>query len=316
MVSPITTRSRVVLEVAAELVAMADQPLKQAKVLLRAQGEGPQDWPLRLFGSSTNEGVDAVVQRESVLAMINPSAVLTLAHRGLPPFTAPQPLCAVAVIPSLDQLIFAVHPGTGLTRLEEIAERRLPLRISIRGQRDHCLHFILEQVANAAGFSLRDIAAWGGSVQAEDSLPYPASRKFQRLAAGEIDAIFDEGATEWLDAGLAAGFRILPLADATIRTLEAGGYRRAVLSRERHPALAADVPTIDFSGWPIFVRADADDRIVTQICMALEARKALIPWEGEGPLPLHTMCRDTPATPLDVPLHPAAARFWQAQGYI
>ncbi len=49
---------------------------------------------------------------------------------------------------------------------------------------------------------------------------------------------------------------------------------------------------------------------------ALEARKDRIPWQGEGPLPLERMCRDTPETPLDIPLHPAAERFWHDRGYL
>jgi len=48
----------------------------------------------------------------------------------------------------------------------------------------------------------------------------------------------------------------------------------------------------------------------------LEARKDRILWQGQGPLPLEHMCRDTPEGPLDLPLHPAAERFWRAQGYL
>ena len=59
---PITTRSRVVLEIAAEMVAMPGQPLRQAKVLLRQQGSDTTGWPLQLFGSSTDEGIDSVVR--------------------------------------------------------------------------------------------------------------------------------------------------------------------------------------------------------------------------------------------------------------
>ena len=74
--------------------------------------------------------------------------------------------------------------------------------------------------------------------------------------------------------------------------------------------------TVDFSGWPIFTRADLPDDIIACFCTALEARKDLIPWQGEGPLPLERMCRDSEDTPLDIPLHPGAERFWRSQGYL
>jgi hypothetical protein len=306
----------VVLEVAAELVALPDQPLRQAKVLLREQGAASLDWPVRLFGSSTKEGVDAVVARESALAIINPSSALTLAYRGMRPFSAPQPVRAIAVLPSQDELVFAANPKTGLTHFEQIFKERRPLKISVRGQRDHYLHTMMEHVANAAGYSLGDIEKWGGEIRLEGSLPFPNSDKFRNLVAGELDAIFDEGVYEWLDAAVSAGLSILGIADSTAAELETMGYRRSKLPAARYPKLGRDVPTVDFSGWPIFVHAELSDRLVTQICQALEARKNLIPWEGEGPLPLDRMCKDTPATPLDTPLHPAAEQFWRGQGYI
>ena len=312
-VNPVTTRSRVVLEIASELVA-ANETLRQAKVMLRAQGA--PGWSLCLYGSSTAEGIDEVVARRADLAIINPSAALTLAYRGTGQYAAPQPVRALAVIPSLDQYVFAVKSSTGLTTFEDIATRRAPLRIALRGQRDHCLHAMLDHIAAAAGFTLADLAAWGGEARREGPLPWPDGAKFQALARGEIDAIFDEAAPVWVNQALAAGMTILPLAEATVRKLEAMGYRRAVISRNVFPALPRDVLTIDFSGWPIFVHAELADDIVTQICAALDARKHLIPWEQPGPLPVERMCRDAPDTPLDVPLHPAAERFWRARGYL
>jgi len=35
-----------------------------------------------------------------------------------------------------------------------------------------------------------------------------------------------------------------------------------------------------------------------------------------GPLPLDRMCIDVPDAPMDVPLHPAAQRFWRECGYL
>jgi TRAP-type uncharacterized transport system substrate-binding protein len=312
--TPMTTRSRVVLEIASELVADKDQPYNQAKVLLRVQG-GP-DWPLTLFGSSTIEGVDAVVKRDAALAIMNPAAGLALAFNGKGIFKSPQPVRQIAVIPSYDNYVFAVRPETGLRSFEDIAEQRPPLRLSLRGQQDHWLHFSLDDIANAAGFSLNDIVAWGGEVRREGLLPWPNGEKFKALARGEINAIFDEAVNVWVAEALDAGMTILPLAEATVQRLESMGYRRGIIRKSDYPSLPADILTIDFSGWPIFVHEQAPDDLVRRICAALDARKHLIPWQGEGPLPLERMCREAPDTPQLVPFHPAAERFWRERGYL
>ena len=310
-----TIRSHLILEIAAGLTAAADQPLKQTKVLLRAQGT--TDWPLCLFGSSTNEGIDAVVAGEAQLAVVNPSAALTLAYRGTGTYRVPQAIRPIAVVPSFDRYVFAVRRETLLTRFEEIGERRYPLRIGVRGQADHYLHVMLDHIVHAAGFTLDDIRGWGGTVSAEGfSPPRAGDARFTALARGELDAIFDEGAAGWLEAAIDAGMTILPLAEATVAKLEALGYRRGTLDARTYPKLNHDVLTLDFSGWPIFVHADTADELVAQICDALDRRKALIPWEGAGPLPVERMCRDGADTPLDVPLHPAAERFWEKRGYL
>ena len=40
------------------------------------------------------------------------------------------------------------------------------------------------------------------------------------------------------------------------------------------------------------------------------------PSDLTGPLPLADMCRDTPSTPLRIPLHRAAERYWRDSGYL
>ena len=315
--NPNTTRSRLVLEIASELVGghegQRNPDYFQAKAVLRSARERGRE--VTLFGSSTSEGIAAVVAREVDLAIINPAAVLSVAMRG-GGFGAPQPVRAIAVIPSWDQYVFAVRAGLDLRTFEDIATKRVPLTVSMRGMADHTLHQIFDDTARAAGFSREDLAAWGGAVRKEGALPHPGTAKFEALARGEIDAIFDEGSRGWVNQALDAGATVLPLAETTVRTLEAMGYRRAVMPKSEFPRLTADVLTLDFSGWTVFVREDADDTLVTRICAALEARKARIPWDGEGPLPVERMCREAPDTPQLVPLHPAAERYWRKRGYL
>ncbi len=138
----------------------------------------------------------------------------------------------------------------------------------------------------------------------------------QRLKHRDIDAIFDEGADEWLEAASSAGARIVGFREDTMAALERAGYRRAWLRRDQYPSLTNDVLSIDFSGWPIFVRADLSDEMVVRLCQALELRISHIPWSGSEPLDIASVCRDTAATPIMAPFHPAAAQYWRDQGYL
>jgi len=240
---------------------------------------------------------------------------LALAVRGTGPFKAPIPLRAITVIPSPDQLAFAVTEKTGVDSLHEIRERRLPLRVSLRGQKDHALHPVVSEVLSAAGFSLGDIVSWGGEIRYDDGLPMRDSR-MGAMQRGEVDMIVDEAVRGWANAGLEAGMRILPLDDFMLTKLEALGFRRAVMPVSRYPKLGKDLPTLDFSGFAVYTHADTPDAVITSICAALEARKERIGWQEPGPLPLERMCRDTADGPLVIPLHPAAERFWRELGYL
>ncbi len=314
-VNPNTTRARVMLEIASELAGTPLQGFAQAEVTLTPFGQSSVP-PTRLRSHSTIDSIEAVLSRQADVAIINPVAALNMAVRGTGPYSAPVPLRAIAVIPSEDQFVFAVRKETGLTTVEEIAARRIPLRVSLRGQPDHCLHMMLDQVLAAAGFSLDAMKSWGGTPKREGTLPWPDSAKFQAFAKGEIDAIFDEASYIWVAEALDAGATILPLSEPTVRKLEAIGLRRAIIRKSAFPKLPADVLTVDFSGWPIFVHAETSDRLVTQICASLDARKGSIPGEDGKPLPVERMCREAPDTPQDVPLHPAAERFWRQRGYL
>lgn len=313
-VGPPAMRARFILEAAAGMAAHPDEPYREPELTLQLATGGP---PVRLSASSTLDGIARVVAGELDAAFINPSAALTVAWRGKGSyFAAPQPVRAVTVLPSRDQCLFAVHASTGLASIEDIGRAKYPIKLGLRGREDHLLHTMLNDILGAAGFSLADIVAWGGEVRKTGHIPQPGTAKFDALASGELTAVFDEGVQLWADAVTPAGLTALGLGDETLGRLEEMGYRRDLLTRDRCPTLPGDIPTLDFSGWPLFVRDGADGAMVRRLCAALEARRAMIPWEGEGPLPLDIMCADTPEAPLGVPFHPAAEAFWQERGYL
>lgn len=312
---PAAIRSRLLLEMSAAMTAAPGEPYREARIHLQSQAGGKGT--MALTASSTVDSVTRVVKGELDLAFLNPSSALTVAYTGKGSyFTDPQPVRAIAVLPSLDQCLFAVKESIGITHIEEIGRRKLPLRISVRGTATHWLHCMIEDIFRAAGFSSEELLSWGGQLRKEGKIPAPGDGRFQSVARGDLDGIFDEGPARWANAATQAGMRVLQMTESTATRLEAIGYRRAWLEPRDYPLLPVCVLTLDFSGWPLFVRADADERTVAAICAGLESRKDLIPWEGTGPMPLSLMCRGGEGAPLDVPLHPAAEAYWKRHGYL
>ena len=307
---PVLSRSRMALELAAELVGTAGWPYLRAHIELRESDFDRSGFGL--FGSGSPDGIDLVASGGAGLAMINPSAVLTMAYRGTGPFERPLPVRVITVLPSYDQIAFGVAEKTGLRTLADLAEQRYPLRVSIRGPRENSVPLVANEILKAHGFTLDDIESWGGVVSYYRRLP---AARLPDVESGEAEAIFDEAVNQWIDPGAGLGMRFLEVSDGAMEELSKLGLRRGVVAKSRFPRLPADVQSVDFSGFPVFTNAAVPDEQVRAICMALEARKDRIPWEGVGPMPLDRMCVDTAEGPLDVPLHPAAEAFWRERGY-
>ncbi len=310
-VSPAVARSKLALELAAELVGMDGWPHMRAQILLKSQDFDPSGFSL--YGSGQPDGIGQVARGESQLAMINPSAMLTMAYRGSGPFEQAIGVRAISVIPSYDQIAFAVTEATGLRSLRDIVDQHYPLRVSIRGPRENSVPQLANVVFGAYGFTLDDIDSWGGKVTYDRRLP---GRRLEEIESGAADALFDEAVGQWVDPAAGLGMRFFDVDDDTMGRLGELGLRRGVLAQAIHPRLPADVQSVDFSGFPLFTHADVPDAEIRAVCTALEARRDRIPWEGHGPMPLDRMCRDTTEGPLDVPLHPAAQAFWRERGYL
>jgi TRAP-type uncharacterized transport system substrate-binding protein len=310
---PHTTRSRLMLEVASQLVNRKDFPYLQARVSLREQGAG--EWPMTLFASDSPATIQEVADGRVQFAIINPSMMLKLAALGSAPFNEAIPLRVIAVLPSLDSMLFAVRQETGLKSFGDIRARKFPLRVSLRAQPDHSLHVIVNHVLAVAGFSLDDIVSWGGELRYDAGMAYGPNR-IGAMRRGEIDAIFDEGAGAWGNMALELGMNFLSLDEDMLKRLESAGLRPGLIQRKYFPKLSTDVPTLDFSGWPIYTHRDTSDGMVTNFCRALEESKERIPWAQDAPLPLAQMVRDTPEGHLEVPLHHAAEQFWRERGYL
>ena len=245
-------------------------------------------------------------------AFVNPSALLTQAYRGVGLFKKPLPVRIVASYPSWDRMVFAVHPRSGIHSLADIKSKRYPLRVSVREDPTHSTHVLIDQAFALHGFTLRDIESWGGRLILCGG---PSDkRRLDPMARGEIDAVFDEGIKVWLNEALAAGLVPIELSEDEFAAMGKLGWRRVKLPKARFPGLAKDYDQFDFSGWPIYASASLPDQMAYDICAALAAREAEIPFEKGGNDSALTMVRETETSPRDVPLHPGAERWLREHG--
>jgi TRAP-type uncharacterized transport system substrate-binding protein len=312
--TPVIMRSRLMLEVASELVAANEWAEKQTMILFRVQGDS--EWKIRFFASDAPGSIDAVAKGEADIAICNPGSVLAMAAKGRGPWKGkPLALRAIMAIPQFDQLGFAVKASTGLKTLADLKRTKYPLKISLRGQPDHSVHLICNCVLAAYGMSLEDIASWGGKLVPSEGLPNARDR-IGAVERGEVDALWDEALPMFASRALELGMRFLAIDEPQLKALEADGLKRAMITRQEFPGLPEDVPTLDFSGWPIFCLESAPEEMIYKFCEGLEARKDRIPWYGKGPMALERMCKDSVEGPLYLPLHRGAERFWRERGYL
>lgn len=317
-IDPMNLRSMLMLDVARELMIDSDWAPKALSVSMY-DPERPGGKPISFLGVNDPHGIAEVAAGRLDVATLNPVVMLNMARLGTGPFAAPVDLSTIAVLPHYDQLAFAVSDRLGFTCLGDIAEARYPLRVSVRGSLDEVTAMSVDVVLGVHGFRLADIISWGGTVHHDQPMPNHPSR-LGRLASGEIDAIFEEGTIIWANDVAGAGASILPIDDGHLAALQLLGFRRGVLDRATYPTLPADIQTLDYSGWPIYCRTAASDHLVQSFCAALSRSKDRIVWqigpEHQPPLPLAQMVTDSPATPMDVPLHPAAHRYWSEHGFL
>jgi len=271
------------------------------------------------FAADSFRELKLLGQGKVSVAWINPSASVTLAYKGTGPIGKPIPLRAIACFPSWDVMGFAVHESTGITSLEQIRKERIPLNLSTGPTSkadliESPVTFMVHAALTAAGLSFADIRKWGGKIQEVTRPSHPARR--DGIEKGTINAVFDEGIKSWGQTAIDNGFRYLPIEGTILKRLKAMGYRAGVLPKTYFKGLKSNVPTIDFSGWPVVVRADMPNRIAYALCEALEARRKMIPTDNFKPLSIFQLCANDIEAPLDVPLHPGARKFYRDRGYL
>jgi TRAP-type uncharacterized transport system substrate-binding protein len=274
-------------------------------------GSGDQFRPaLRMATGSPILALD--VARGGIdMAIVNPSGFLTQAYRGVGLFKEKLDLRVIAVYPSWDRFVFMLNPRLKLKSLREIRDQKYPLYVSVKEDPTHSTRVFIDQVLAYYDFCLDDIVKWGGRLNFTG--PPNDERRMSAMASGELDAIFDEGLSLWFQEAIERQWRLIDLEDRHFQYLTELGWRKVTIPAGRYRGMDYDHACIDYSGWPLYTRADLPEKYAFEAAEGIFVRKDQIVWQRPDD-DIRTMFADGEATPMDVPLHPGVAKFLKDHG--
>jgi TRAP-type uncharacterized transport system substrate-binding protein len=258
------------------------------------------------------DAVRAVGRGVVDIALTTPAAfaVAALDGRGVYADEKFPQLRALGVVPQRDRLVVAVHRSLEITTFAQLRERKPVLRLatSVNDGINHvglAAHAILER----AGV---DVIGWGGRFL-EDERPFES---LDHVLTGRANAIAHEAVMlpHWQQ--FAPDYRFLPVEDEVLAALESDyGWPAADVTDEYFPGAEA-FRTLDFSDFLVVTSSDLDEDVAYAVAWVLGETRHLI--ESQY---WHLPPERSPITyPLDptamgrspIPLHPGAARYYEA----
>lgn len=265
-------------------------------------------------GRGSADAVYAVGRGEVDIALTTPAAFATAAldGRGIYANEKFSQLRALGVIPQRDRLVMAVHRRFEITSFAQLRERRPQLRLAT-GVNDGINHVGLSAhaVLDRAGI---DVRGWGGRFL-EDERPFET---LDHVLEGRANAIVHEAVMLPAWQQLAPDYRFLPVEEDVLAALESE-YRwpAATVSAGFFPG-AGEFRTLDFSDFLMMTTSDLADDVAYAVAWVLGETRHLLEAQYQ-----HLASERSPVTyPLDpatmgrtpIPLHPGAARYYDALG--
>ena len=213
----------------------------------------------------------------------------------------------VALIQDPTYYIVAVKASLGITSLDEIVKKRLPVKVVAwpRGPRQ-----ITAEVMSYYKLSKETLESFGGSF----------TNNYSR--DGDVDVMFGFGSlvmapeyNVWGHATQKYDFKYLELAP----DLRAKLVKQFYLDEGKMPlgqfrGVDRPVPTVTEKGTVIYGRDDMPDDFAYTLAKAIDEHKELLQW-ANGAMN-YSYSPSTVWKALDVPLHPGAARYYKQVGYM
>jgi TRAP-type uncharacterized transport system substrate-binding protein len=240
-------------------------------------------------------------------------------------------LRAIARFPQDDRQLIAVAPYSVCQTLEQVAEKKPPLRLGIRinvyvgeaSAREWA--YAVKAILREYGFSLDDLETWGGKYWpvAKDS-----SALEEKIQQSEVDFVIGDASTQPIWKSLRGhGFKFLSLSETVMATLEKDGFERNIIPAGFLPGITTPLLAVDESDFLLLTSTHADHELVYAVTKTIDENRSRIEasavavQQATEPASSTVTLRSSLTGPIQdqwktrVPLHQAAACYYREMGY-
>ena len=211
----------------------------------------------------------------------------------------------VAVMNPINALQFFVDAKTGAKSIQDIKDKKIPLRITVNRQ-GTLIDVATEELLKTYGITYSDIAKWGGKVH---KIPGPEATDL--WDAGQMDAIVEVSqfpTSRFYELGQKHDLIMLPIDPANQEKLNKElGTSSLTIPAGTYSFQKEDCPTVS-SQLLLITSADQPDEVITGV---LKAMTANIDYLHSVHANLRDLSPETMSANTSIPMHPAAEKFFR-----
>lgn len=219
-------------------------------------------------------------------------------------------LRAVGVVNTISALQFIIDKKTGITSIEQIREKKYPLRVAVN-RAGSVMDVAADALFRAYGFTYKDIESWGGKV-----MKIPGPETMSLWDAGQADAIIEIAqypTSRFVELSQKHDLILLPIAPDKVETLVSElGMTPLAIEKGSYSFVPDDCLTIN-TPVVLMTSADVPDELVENVCKAMVAH---LDYLRSVHVNLSNLTPEIIATNTLIPLHPAAEAYFKKIGAI
>jgi hypothetical protein len=235
---------------------------------------------------------------------------LLWAYEGIFDYSAEEPMRNLRLITFLEHPMYtavAVRKESGITDLRQIAERRMPVRISADDNP------YVQPILDYYGLTRENVESWGGSFVTGAGVAERGRIDFDVLIHNQFYLSNTPESNIWYQNTQRFDLHFLQLPEDLLAKMAADlRLERVTIPPNILRGVDRPIESVGRSGQVVYGRDDMPEEFAYELAKAMDEDSRRFIW---SPLPVVHYNTSTACRALGLPLHPGAARYCREKGY-